>query len=108
MNDASKKETVKERVNIRNKNVPFNLKISFNYVRCESHSHIAQTQRESFSQESWGGAGETARKPLSPTETRLLHLSKGRSLQKALSAGSRHSHSSYEKCTVTALNVNKP
>lgn len=52
MNDASKKETVKERVNIRNKNVPFNLKISFNYVRCESHSHIAQTQRESFSQES--------------------------------------------------------
>ena len=52
-------------------------------VRCETHSHRAQTQAESFYQEPRGGAGETARKLLSPTETRLLHLSKGRSLQKA-------------------------
>lgn len=42
---------------------------------------------------------------VSDTESRLLHFSKG-FLKKALTAGSKNSHS-YKKSTVTKLNVNK-
>lgn len=107
IHDTSKWVNMRERENITNKNASFPVRIWLLPVRCETHSHTAKTHAESFSQEPWEGAEGTARKLLSPTETRLLHLSKGGSLQKALPAVSRHSHS-YKKSAVMALNSNKP
>ena len=81
IHDTPKRVNMKERENITNKNVSFPVRILLYSVRCESHAHTAQTHAEK-DQESWGGAGETARKPLPP---RLLHLSKRRSAKSAVS-----------------------
>lgn len=94
---------MKERENIKN-TVSFSFHFILQDVRV-IHKHLTHVQ---FSQERWGRARETAWKLFSPSESMLLYFSNRRSLQKALWAGSRHSHASCKKSTVTEINVNKP